>query len=170
MVLRFEPLSDKHDLSTFDSGEHSLDHWLRRHAHANQTLGSSRTFVAVDQMTGVVVGYYSLTVGAVDSADSPATVVEGMPAQYPIPVVILARLAVDQKHQRNHVGTALLGDAILRSLQVAENVGVRALLVHTLNEKARQWYLGVAEFEPSPTHERHLMLPIKDIEAADLLS
>jgi len=170
-VLRFEALDEHHDLTLFNSGEHSLDHWLRRYAFANQSIGSSRTYVVVDaeEDPSVVLGYYSLTVASVDHADVPAGVTEGMPA-YPIPVVLLARLAVDLKHQGQRIGTALLGDALVRTLQVADLVGVRALLVHALNESARDWYLSVAEFEPSPTHERHLLLLMRDIEVADAQS
>ncbi len=170
MMLRFEPLDETHDLTTFDSGENSLDHWLRRHALANQSVGSSRTFVALDDVTNLVVGYYSLTVASVELADATPSVSDGMPPAYPVPVVLLARLAVVQKHQGHRVGTALLGDALIRTLQVAELVGVRALLVHALHDKARAWYLSVAEFEQSPTHERHLLLSLRDIEAADAQS
>lgn len=110
-----------------------------------------------------MVGFYSLVVGRVDPDDAPARVIKGL-ARHPVPVMILARLAVGQDHQGQGLGKALLKDALLRTAQAADIVGIRCLLVHAKDEAARQWY-GAWEFEPSPTDPYHLFLMRKDLKA-----
>ena len=141
----------------FDSGEPELDQWLVRQAKRNQASGGSRTYVT--RRDGRVVGYYSLATGAVMHAEVSGRVRRNQPN--PIPVVLLGRLAVDRKEQGRGVGAHLLRDAIIRTVQAANVVGVRALLVHALHEQARQFYLRF-DFEPSPTDPMHLFLLIKD--------
>lgn len=141
----------------FDSGEPELDQWLVRQAQRNQVSGGSRTYVTTRY--GRVVGYYSLATGAVMHAEVSGRVRRNQPN--PIPVVLLGRLAVDRKEQGRGVGAHLLRDAIIRTVQAANVVGVRALLVHALHEQARQFYLRF-DFEPSPTDPMHLFLLIKD--------
>jgi GNAT superfamily N-acetyltransferase len=110
----------------------------------------------------VVVGFYSLAVGSVDPEAAPSRVMKGL-ARHPVPVMILARLAVDKEHQRKSLGQALLKDALLRTAQAADIAGIRCLLVHAKDDAARQWYESW-EFEPSPTDPYHLFLMLKDLK------
>ena len=151
------PLGSKDDLAEFDSGGPSLDDWLRKRAITNQAAGASRCFVTCRDAR--VVGYYALATGSVQRLEASRLIGQGMPE--PIPVVLLGRLAVDRKEQGRSLGSNLLRDAITRTVEAAEIIGVRALLVHTPNERARDFYLH-HDFEPSPTDPLHLMLLIKD--------
>jgi predicted N-acetyltransferase YhbS len=155
------PIGDEDDLTEFDSGEPSLDEWLRRRALANHTAGASRCYVTSRE--GRVVGYYALSTGSVHRRDAGTRIARNMPE--PIPVVLLARLAVDRREQGNRLGSHLLRDAIVRTVAAADIVGVRALLVHALHENARSFYSHHG-FEPSPTDPLHLKLPLKDARAA----
>lgn len=145
------------DLTEFSCGEAALDGFLRGRALTNNTTGASRTFVATQE--GRVVGYYSLSTGSVDQDRVSGRVRRNQPD--PVPVILLGRSAVDERHKGQGLGAELLRDAILRVVRTAENVGVRALLVHALHQDAREFYLH-HDFEPSPTDELHLMLLIKD--------
>ncbi len=151
-----QPLSAEHRLEDFACGETSLDDWLRRRALINQTTGASRTFVVTDE-SGQVLAYYALAAGAVSHQESPGAIRRNMPD--PVPVMVLARLAVDQRLQGQQVGGALLKDALQRAVSVAQNIGVRALLVHALNDRARQFYAHYG-FVPSPANPMTLMLPL----------
>lgn len=149
-----QPLDTTHQLTGFDCGEPSLDEWLRRRALTNHLSGASRTFV-VTNLDGVVRGYYALAAGALAHEMATSAVRRNMPD--PVPVMVLARLAVDRRAQGGRVGAALLQDAVLRSQGVARNAGVRALLVHALHERARQFYEHYG-FQASPVHPMTLML------------
>jgi GNAT superfamily N-acetyltransferase len=151
-----QPLAADHRTEGFSCGEASLDEWLRRRALVNQTTGASRTFVVTDDQ-GQVLAYYALAAGAVSHQESPGSIRRNMPE--PIPVMVLARLAVDQRLQGRQVGGALLKDALRRAAAVAHNVGVRALLVHALNEHARQFYIHYG-FVASPVNPMTLMLAL----------
>jgi predicted N-acetyltransferase YhbS len=155
------PISESDDVATFDSGESSLDDYLRTRALTNHAGGASRCFVTCRD--GSVVGYYALASGAVSHADLSGKFRRNMPN--PVPVILLSRLAVDRKHQGCGLGENLLRDAIARSVQVAEQIGVRAILVHALHDEARRFYIRF-QFEPSPTDPLHLMLLIKDAKAS----
>jgi len=152
-----QPLSAQHDCSAFDCGEPSLNDWLRRKAPANQVSGASRTFVITDTSAaaGRVVGYYALAAGAISHAATTSSIRRNMPD--PIPVMVLGRLAIDSACHGQGFGSALLQDAILRTIHVAENVGIRALLVHALHAKAREFYLHHG-FTASPISATTLML------------
>ena len=152
-----QPLTADHQLNTFNCGETSLDEWLKRRALLNQTNGASRTFVVVDESQLVMV-YYALAAGAVHHQDATRSIRQNMPD--PIPVMVLARLAVDIRTQGMQLGAGLLRDAVDRSLAVAKNTGVRALLVHALHERAKQFYLYFG-FQASPVHPLTLMLRLK---------
>ncbi|WP_045875684.1 GNAT family N-acetyltransferase [Pseudofrankia sp. DC12] len=154
------PIAASDDLATFDSGEHSLNEWLRQRALGNQAAGVSRCFVTCRD--GRVVGYYALVTGAVQRQEASRRIGRGMPD--PIPVILLGRLAVDLKEQGRGLGSHLLRDAISRTVAAAEIVGVRALLVHALHEQAKRFYLHLG-FEPSPAHPLHLFLLLKDARA-----
>lgn len=149
-----QPLVASHIISEFDCGEASLDDWLKRRALINQVSGASRTFVVADQ-DNRVCGYYALAAGAVAHQLATGAVRRNMPD--PIPVLILARLAVDQRAQGIKLGAGLLKDAVSRAGSVAQNAGVRALVVHALNEKARAFYEYYG-FSISPIHPLTLML------------
>lgn len=149
-----QPLSASHRLGEFECGEPSLDEWLKRRALANQSSGASRTFVVLDD-GGRVRGYYALAAGAVSIESATGKVRRNMPD--PIPVMVLGRLAVDRGAQGHQLGAALLQDAVKRTVAVSKNAGVRALLVHALHERARQFYEHYG-FQPSPTHSLTLML------------
>lgn len=138
-----------------------LDGWLKRRALANQSSGASRTFVVADRDSRVC-GYYAMAAGAVAHQLATSSVRRNMPD--PVPVMVLARLAVDRRAQGLHLGAALLQDAVNRAVAVSQNAGVRALLVHALHEKAIQFY-GRYGFQPSPTHPMTLMLRLSSVKA-----
>ena len=158
-----EPISESHDLSGFDCGAHeSLNDWLKRFALANQKNESARTYVV--HRSGSVVGYYSISAGSVAAEESPTRIAKGL-ARHPIPVILLARLAVDKNEKGTGLGKALLKDALARIAQAADIVGARAVLVHAIDEPARKFYEHF-DFEPSPMHELQLMLLMKDLRRA----
>jgi GNAT superfamily N-acetyltransferase len=148
------PLAATHILDDFACGEPSLDEWLKRRALANQLSGASRTFVVTDQ-EGRVYGYYAIAAGAVSRRAATSSVRRNMPD--PVPVMVLARLAVDQRAQGIKLGASLLQDAVYRTAIVSQNVGVRALLVHALHDRAKQFYKRYG-FQESPLHPMTLML------------
>ncbi|NCN82999.1 MAG: GNAT family N-acetyltransferase [Candidatus Pacebacteria bacterium] len=160
MGLRPTPLTRSHDLSDFSSSEPELDDWLRRRALQNQLSGASRTYVVV--VKNKVVAYYALASGSVMPQEAPGRIRRNMPD--PIPVVILGRLAVTEAWQGKGLGKALLRDAILRTLQVAEKIGIRAILVHALHEQAAAFYQHLG-FLPSPMSKTILVLSLKDAQA-----
>lgn len=153
-LLAPAPLGAAHTMDDFSCGEPVLDEWLKRRALANQASGASRTFVVSDR-EGQVFGFYALAAGAVAHADATGGIRRNMPD--PIPVLVLARLAVDQRAKGIQLGAALLKDAVTRAIAVAENAGVRALLVHALHEPAKAFYLKYG-FQLSPTDPMTLML------------
>lgn len=155
------PISETDDAATFDSGEATLDEYLRTRALANHSGGASRCFVTCRD--GHIVGYYALASGAVSHSHSTGKFRRNMPD--PIPVILLSRLAVDHRHQGCGLGESLLRDAIARAVQVAEQIGVRAIVVHALHDQARNFYARY-NFEPSPSDSLHLMLLIKDAQTS----
>jgi GNAT superfamily N-acetyltransferase len=160
MDLRLRPpeaLSPGHKIDGFGCGEPQLDDWLRRRALANQLSGGSRTFVVTD-VGGQVFGYYALAAGAVSHREATGSVRRNMPE--PIPVMVLARLAVDRRAQGMRLGPALLQDAFERCVAVSRNTGVRAILVHALHHRARQFYEHYG-FQVSPLHPLTLMMRLR---------
>ena len=123
-----EPLNNEHQIGTFDSGEPVLDEWLGRRARVNQASDASRTYVVCEGK--VVVGYYALASGAVTQATAPGRFRRNMPD--PIPVVVLARLAVDKRFQGRGLGRALFRDAARRIAHAADTVGIREIVVHAI--------------------------------------
>lgn len=159
MTLRApEPLAAAHRLEGFDCGKPALNDWLLRHARQAQGSGSAKTFVVAEGDR--VAGYFSLTVGQVDTLDAPPRIRQGM-GQYPVPVVILARLAVSQQDQGRGIGVGLLQDAIRRTLLIAEQAGIRAMLTHPIDADAARFYTRFG-FIPSPLREQQLLLLLKD--------
>ena len=153
-----EPLGPQHRLEGFDCGKPALNDWLLRHARQAQGSGSAKTFVVVDDAR--VVGYFSLTVGQIDTLDAPERIRKGM-GQYPLPVVILARLAVSTTDQGRGIGVGLLQDAIRRTMLIAEHAGIRAMLTHPIDEDATRFYTRFG-FIASPLREQQLLLLLKD--------
>lgn len=149
-----------HEVADFRCGHEALNVFLVRYALQSQHSGGARTYVACRGLR--VVGYYSLTAGAVRLEEAPARVAKGLP-RHPVPIVLLARLTVDQREQCQGLGAALLKDACQRYLQACEMIGSRALVTHAKDEPARSFYLRFG-FEPSPTHENHLFLLTKDLK------
>ncbi|MDE2410322.1 MAG: GNAT family N-acetyltransferase [Sphingomonadales bacterium] len=156
------PLDHSHLLEEFYSGTPSLDDWLRRRALSNQESGASRTFVLCQR--GKVVAYYALASSSIACADAMGRFRRNMPE--PIPVIALARLAIDQSLQGQGFGRALVRDAGRRVIAAADLIGVRGMIVHAISEDAKQFYLRCG-FLPSPTSEMTLMIPLNDLKAED---
>ena len=153
-------LSTDHICEGFDCGNAVLNEWLQRYALQNQQANAAKTFVVCQG--GQVFAYYSLAAGAVDYAVAPARAGKGL-ARHPIPVMVLARLAVDIRHQGKKIGIGLLRDACLRTLQAAEIAGIRALFVHAKNARVSTFYQRFG-FEPSPIQPLQLMLLTQDVK------
>lgn len=156
-----EPLRPVHRTDEFACGEAVLDEWLKRRALANQFSGASRTFVVAD-MDHRVHGYYALAAGAVAHQLATSNVRRNMPD--PVPVMVLARLAVDRRAQGIKLGASLLQDAVNRAVSVSQSAGVRALLVQAINDRAKQFYEHYG-FAVSPAHPMTLMLRLSSAKA-----
>lgn len=156
-----ELLAAHHRLERFRSGVGSMDQWLSRRALRNQASGASRTFVVCDG--GFVIAYYALASGAVTVSAAPGRMRRNMPD--PVPVVVLARLAVDVSHQGMGIGRALVRDAGRRVIQAADLIGIRGLLVHALSDSAREFYEQLG-FEPSPLDSMLLTATLTDLKAS----
>lgn len=157
------PLADHHQLDAFNSGVATLDDWLKRRARANQASRASRTFIVCEDNR--VVAYYALASGAVSAAAAPGKFRRNMPD--PIPVAVLARLAVDHRYQGRGLGRGLFRDGALRVLNAAEAIGIRGIMVHAISDEARTFYLALG-FDPSPFEPMTLMVRLSDL--ADALS
>ena len=151
------PIASTHHTASFDCGNATLNDWLRQRAMRNEHNGASRTFVVCNNAT--VIGYYALAVGAVTRADAPGKVRRNMPD--PIPVMVLGRLAVDIRWQGKHIGIGMLKDAVQRTIGVAGQAGIRALLVHALSDNARNFYRHWG-FHESPTNDRTLLITLAE--------
>lgn len=160
---KVEAISESHDVSRFDCVDHeSLNDWLKRFALTNERIESARTYVV--HRNSLVVGYYSISAGSVSVEEAPARISKGL-ARHAIPVILLARLAIDKYEKGAGLGKALLKDALARIAQAAEIVGARAVLVHAIDQPARTFYEHF-DFAASPGHELHLMLRMKDLRKA----
>jgi GNAT superfamily N-acetyltransferase len=161
MIQSPEPLTAEHALGGFDSGVASLDDWLRRRALQNQASGASRTFVVCD--AGQVIAYYALAASAVAPDAAPGRFRRNMPD--PIPVVVLARLAITRDHQGRGLGRALFQDAANRVIHAADTIGIRGLLVHAISEEAKAFYVRLG-LDPSPLEPMTLMTTVAALKAA----
>jgi GNAT superfamily N-acetyltransferase len=156
---QIKTLSRDHSLEGFDCGREDLNRYLIRYALQNQQAAAAQTYLGlVDQS---VVGYYTLAAGQVHVEDAPERLAKGL-AKHPIPIMLLARLAVDRRWQGQGVAKALLRDAMLRTLQAADIVGIRALAVHAKDDEVRRFYERF-DFVPSPTDSLHLFVLLKDV-------
>ena len=155
-----EKLRIEHDTEPFDCGKEELNRFLKRFAFANQRANSAQTYVTARR--GVVAGYYSLAVGAAQYRLVPTRVAKEL-ARHPIPIMILARLAVDRREHGRGIGKALLKDALMRTAQAADIAGIRALFVSAKDDDARAFYEHF-NFDPSPSDPYHLFLVMKDLK------
>lgn len=163
MAYRFpEPLGKRHLLDELESGEPALDEWLKRHARGAHASDSARVYVATLEDGKTVVGYYALAAAQVSPEAATVRARKGQPATRPVPAILLARLAVDRRHQRVGLGRSLLQDALLRCVGAADEVGARVLLIHAKHDAAKAWYLQYGA-EESPTDPLHLMILMKDV-------
>lgn len=155
-----ELLSSKHSTSAFACGAHeSLNHWLRQYALQNQSNDSARTYVI--HRNERVVGYYSISAGSVEREAASTRAAHGL-AKHPVPVALIGRLAVDKGEQGHGLGRALLKNALLRIERAADTLGIRAVLVHAIDEEARTFYERFG-FERCRDDDMHLMLLLKDL-------
>ncbi len=155
-----EPLADTHELAEFNSGVPSLDDWLKRRARSNQVSGATRTFVVADGQR--VVAYYAVASGAISVGTALGRFRRNMPD--PIPVALLARLAIDRAWQGRGLGRALFRDCAARVINAAESLGIRGIVVHAISEQAKAFYLAIG-FEPSPLDPMTLMVTLADVQA-----
>ena len=161
MNLRIEKLQRGHAVEGFDCGSEALNRFLIRHALQNEQAGASRTYVALDDAE--IAGYYTLVVGQVEHAAAPERLKKGL-ARHPVPIMLLARLAIATHWQGKGLGSGLLKDAILRTLKAADVAGIRAFAVHAKDDAARAFYERF-DFVASPSDPYHLFRLLKDIRA-----
>jgi GNAT superfamily N-acetyltransferase len=161
-LSKIEPLGKHHKLEEFNCKKHeSLNTWLKKLALTNQANDAGKTYVV--HRNNVVVGYYAIAAGSVRKQDTTRRVAKGGQPD-PVPVSLLARLAIDTREQGKGLGKALLKDALLRIEQAADIIGIRAVLVHAIDREARDFYKKF-DFEECPVNELHLMLLMKDVRA-----
>lgn len=156
---RVEKLRPDHPIEIFDCGKEDLNRYLQRFSWQNQQAGAAQTYIGLSG--DAVIGYYTLAVGHVAREEAPERLTKGL-ARHPVPIMLLARLAVDHRWQGQGVGKALLKDAMLRTLQAADIAGIRAFAVHAKDEDARRFYLKF-DFIPSPSDPMHLFVLLKEV-------
>jgi GNAT superfamily N-acetyltransferase len=158
---RIEKLQRSHNVDPFDCGRQALNNFLKGYTLTNQQASASQTYVGLDETE--VVGYYTLVYGQVNFEDAPARLTKGL-ARHPVPIMLLARLAVSVRCQGKGVGKGLLKDAVLRTLQAAGIAGLRAMTVHAKDDESRAFYEHF-DFIPSPSDPYHLAILLKDLRA-----
>jgi GNAT superfamily N-acetyltransferase len=156
-----QPIKSDYRLEDFDCGNSELNEWLKKRAFKNESSGASRTYIVTVEQK--IIAYYCLASGSIINAAATGKVRRNMPD--PIPVMVIGRLAVDQNWQGKGIGYALVRDAVLRTLQVSAIVGIRAILVHALNEEAKQFYEKCG-FTASPIAPMTLMISIADAKVS----
>jgi len=157
--FRIERLRRDQAVDAFDYGDEALNRFLKRHALQGQQAGASQTYLALAGET--VVGFHSLVVGQIAYTDAPERLVKGQ-ARHPVPVMILARLAVARDQQGQGLGSGLLKDAMYRTLAAADIAGIRAFVVHAKDDAARRFYERF-HFQSSPDDDKHLHVLLKDV-------
>jgi GNAT superfamily N-acetyltransferase len=161
-ALRIEKLRRGHALDAFDCGREALNRFLIRYALPNQQAGASQTYVALADEE--VAAYYTLVFGQVEYGAAPERLTRGL-ARHPVPIMLLARLAVATRWQGKGLGSGLLKDAMLRTLQAADIAGIRAFAVHAKDDQAKTFYERF-DFVASPSDPYHLFRLLKDVRAA----
>jgi GNAT superfamily N-acetyltransferase len=154
------PIASDLELADFDSGELSLDEWLKKRALKNHAAGASRCFVLCSGK--IAIGYYSLSAGAISHEVAPKAMRRNMPD--PLPILLLGRLAVDRRYHNQGLGSALLRDAMLRTVNVSRDAGVFAILVHALSDQAKQFYLSRG-FVESPLQQMTLLMTLETVRS-----
>jgi GNAT superfamily N-acetyltransferase len=162
LTERYDPAA--HEVANFACGEESLDRWLHRYAGQSERRDATRTFVAVDEH-GVVRGYYTLVAGQLEHAEATEAVRKGLSRHFPIPVAVLARLAVDEHSQGQGLGASLLNDAFERICRAAQEVAVRAVVVHALDKSAVDFYERFG-FRSLGTAPKTLMVTLAELRKA----
>jgi GNAT superfamily N-acetyltransferase len=162
-AFRIEKLHRTHDIEGFDCGKDALNRFLTRYALQNQQANASQTYVALTDDD--IVGFYTLVVGQVEYADAPERLIKGL-ARHPVPIMLLARLAVALGWQGKGLGSGLLKDAMLRTLQAAGIAGIRAFAVHAKDDEARAFYERF-DMIPSPADPYHLFILLKDLPGVE---
>lgn len=159
MTPRYDPAA--HDVSTFDCGEDALNRWLRHSAGQSQRRDAARTFVVV---TGErrVIGFYTTVVGEIHHEHASPAVRRGLSKHFPIPVALVARLAVDSGFHGRGFGALLLRDALMRVLAASEQVAIRAVVVHAISDKAAAFYIRFG-FKPLTGEPRTLMITLDEL-------
>ena len=158
-----EPLTAELDVEDFCSGKSALDDWPKKYALQAASSGTARTFVVVNR-NHQIVAYYSLSMGQIAQKEGTDRIRKGT-GRHPIPVIVLARLAVDKEFQGNGIGKGMLWDAVIRCANISGEVAFRATITHPLDDEARNFYLKFG-FEPSPISTDQLMILLKDIRKA----
>lgn len=161
--MEAKPLDKLQDRSFFDCEVEPLNDYLKKYALQNQKKDAARTYVLINE-ENQIIGYYTLVFGSVSIEETTPEIVAGL-GKYPIPVILLARLAIDKNEKGKGLGRALMRDALLRAIRASEIAGLRAFLVHARDESAKAFYEKLG-FEPSPHNEFHLFLKMKDIRAS----
>jgi predicted N-acetyltransferase YhbS len=162
-TFRIEKLQRSHSVDGFDCGREALNRFLIRYAFQNQQAGAATTYVALNE-EDEIVGYYTLVVAEVQYDAAPERLTKGL-AKHPVPLMLLARLAVSVAWQGKRIGAGLLKDAMLRTSQAAEIAGIRAFAVHAKDDEAKAFYEHF-DFVASPTDPYHLFLLLKDVRTA----
>lgn len=159
--FRIEKLSRQHAVESFDCGSEPLNRYLKKYALTNQLANAAQTYLGLSGAD--VIGFHSLAVGEVIYAEAPERLAKGL-ARHPVPVMILARLAVHKVWQGKGVGAGLLKDAVLRTLQAAEIAGIRAIIVHAKDDAAQSFYKHF-NFEEGLGDPMHLYALIKELRS-----
>jgi hypothetical protein len=162
-------LTKEHDLTNFNCGESEINNWLKQRAFKSQEDGAARTYVICLQGTNIVIAYYCLAVGSVinNKEEIPGKIRRNMPQS--IPVMVLGRLGVDLKYTGKGIAQGLVRDAILRTLQASKIAGIRAILVHALNEKVKDFYVNKCGFISSTVKPLTLMISLIDAQKSNIL-
>lgn len=165
MSARFgavEPLGPHHQVDRFECGREQLDRWLRAYAGQGQHRDTARTFVVCRQGKPDVVGCYTLVASQVEGSEATSEVQRGTSKHFPIPVCLIARLAVDRSEQGIGLGRSLLLDALQRAERASRSVAMRAVLVHALNDEAAAFYARFG-FQPATAEPLTLMVPLEAV-------
>jgi predicted N-acetyltransferase YhbS len=157
-----EPLEPHHNVDHFECGREQLDRWLRAYAGQGQRRDTARTFVVCRQGETGVVGYYTLVASQVEQSEATSDVQRETSKHFPIPVCLIARLAVDRAEQSVGLGRSLLLDALRRAERASRSVAMRAVLVHALDDEATAFYARFG-FQPATAEPLTLMVPLEAV-------
>ena len=164
--LILEPLGSHHDRESFACGEPALDDYLRRRASQDTRRRVAWVFVAVGDTPDEVAGYYTLSAASFEKDELPADIAKRLP-HYPVPAVVIGRLAVSRTFQGRGLGETLLLDAIRRVVRAGATIAAYAVVVDAKNDAARAFYERYG-FQPFPSAPRHLFLPLQTFEKLHL--